>query len=483
MVDADAMTVALPGLGSAASPPGGIAAFARWRPWLNLSSVLMWVLGTATAAYASWASCADARGRRDKARRGGGGDDDDDDEGRDAASAPALELTLSHAGGFIVVASGMLLLLFFVDLYLAVTLLFCLSAMSSTAAVVFAPLLSRLLGRWRAERVLCDTGEALLGPVSLAEGLSHGCGLALALTWFALRHTWALAFALQDLFGCCLCVLFLGAIRLPSLRVATALLTLAFAYDVFFVFLSPLVFHESVMVKVATGNAPDEDPSYCEKYPTDYKGCATNELPMLLLLPRLFDFEGGITMLGLGDIVLPGLLLSFAARYDALVTTRTSNAAADINDGGGGGNWHGKLPPPRSSSVFGSALGARWPRHWALLVGGYAVGLAMANVAVAVTGMGQPALLYLVPCTLGPLVWTGRRDGTLAAMWEGPPEMADPDYDELFGSATTGGGGGEGGTGGVGAHGGLRVNPLQPEGASEGGARETEGEPLLVAMV
>ena len=41
---------------------------------------------------------------------------------------------------------------------------------------------------------------------------------------------------------------------------------------------------------------------------------------MLLLLPRIADYMGGYTMLGLGDIVLPGLLVSFAIRYD--VSTR-----------------------------------------------------------------------------------------------------------------------------------------------------------------
>jgi hypothetical protein len=35
--------------------------------------------------------------------------------------------------------------------------------------------------------------------------------------------------------------------------VATLLLTLALLYDVFFVFISPLIFHRSVMVEVATG--------------------------------------------------------------------------------------------------------------------------------------------------------------------------------------------------------------------------------------
>jgi len=37
---------------------------------------------------------------------------------------------------------------------------------------------------------------------------------------------------------------------------------------------------------------------------------------MLFAIPRVGDYQGGASMLGLGDIVLPGLLLSFASRFD-----------------------------------------------------------------------------------------------------------------------------------------------------------------------
>jgi signal peptide peptidase-like 2B len=51
----------------------------------------------------------------------------------------------------------------------------------------------------------------------------------------------------------CLCVLFLQVIKLPNLKIASLLLSLAFFYDIFFVFISPLFFEESVMVRVASG--------------------------------------------------------------------------------------------------------------------------------------------------------------------------------------------------------------------------------------
>ena len=47
----------------------------------------------------------------------------------------------------------------------------------------------------------------------------------------------------------------------------------------------------------------------------------------------------------------------------------------------------------------------------------------MANVAVYVMEMGQPALLYLVPCTLGSFCVKAHREGELAMMWRGPPSL------------------------------------------------------------
>jgi signal peptide peptidase-like protein 2B len=50
----------------------------------------------------------------------------------------------------------------------------------------------------------------------------------------------------------------------------------------------------------------------------------------------------------------------------------------------------------------------------------YAIGLAMANAAVYIMQMGQPALLYLVPCCLGTMVYIGHKSGELNDLWEGP---------------------------------------------------------------
>jgi len=38
-------------------------------------------------------------------------------------------------------------------------------------------------------------------------------------------------------------------------------------------------------------------------------------IPMLLKVPRLYDPWGGYSIIGFGDILLPGLLVSFCLRY------------------------------------------------------------------------------------------------------------------------------------------------------------------------
>ncbi|CAN0121420.1 unnamed protein product, partial [Ectocarpus sp. 6 AP-2014] len=297
-----------------------------------------------------------------------------------------LELGVEHTLVFVVFASGMLLF----NLGFRATLMFWLLASKATSAMVVLPLM-----RW-ARATLVDYGFLwsdgdggtvdcyCLGVLSGLEIASTITPMGLALWWVIVRNTASYAWVLQNLLGCCLCVTFLSTIRLPSIKVATFLLCLAFLLDISLVFLSA---QESVMVKVATGGEITQDPSFCEKYPTS-DGCQVESLPMVLELPRLWDYTGGYVMLGLGHIIIPGLLLSFAHRYDL-------------------------------------SVGLPWGKgYFVFMVAGYAVGLLMANMAVYVLAMGQPALLYLLPCTLGLFLFLSYNDGPLRMMWDGPPSLS-----------------------------------------------------------
>jgi len=163
------------------------------------------------------------------------------------------------------------------------------------------------------------------------------------------------------------------------------------------------------MVDVATsGGPPTADPSWCEKYPDGPECQGGDPLPMLFTIPRINDYAGGSSLLGLGDIVLPGLLLSFAARYDAAKKLVSAS--------------HSPSSRRMSSSTCRSGCGYFVPS-----VIGYAIGLAMANVAVYVMRMGQPALLYLVPCCLGVIVFLGWKRGELSDLWNTPKVLLSCD--------------------------------------------------------
>ncbi|GMQ02183.1 hypothetical protein CsSME_00048534 [Camellia sinensis var. sinensis] len=74
--------------------------------------------------------------------------------------------------------------------------------------------------------------------------------------------------------------------------VGTVLLSCAFLYDIFWVFVSKLFL-------VARGDKIGED-----------------GIPMLLKIPRMFDPWGGYSIIGFGDIIVPGLLVAFSLRFE-----------------------------------------------------------------------------------------------------------------------------------------------------------------------
>lgn len=236
-----------------------------------------------------------------------------------------------------------------------------------------------------------------------------------------------------------MCILFLSIIKLNSIRVAAILLVIAFFYDIFFVFVTPLLTKggKSIMITVATsGGPPKADPSWCEKYPRDNDCRGGDPLPMLLTVPRLFDYQGGSSLLGLGDIVLPGLLLSFAARFDEakkLVGLIQTGNTAEIY--------------PRSYNCLTVCCRSLCSGGYLIPVTvAYAVGLCMANLAVYLMQMGQPALLYLVPCCLGTMSFLGWKKGELKELWDGPNALRNADallYGEYDYDGQDGGGGGE----------------------------------------
>jgi len=163
-----------------------------------------------------------------------------------------------------------------------------------------------------------------------------------------------------------LAVTALSFVRIPSLKISVIILSLFFLYDIFWVFLSEYVFKKNVMVSVAT-----ELPS----------------LPMLIVMPRLLD--DGASLLGLGDIVLPGIFLCFLYRFDKAQNT------------------------PFKKGYF--------LRAWI----GYFLGFLLTLVMVYALQRGQPALLYLVPATILPTIGFSYSRGELRILWRGYKEVPE----------------------------------------------------------
>jgi len=118
-----------------------------------------------------------------------------------------------------------------------------------------------------------------------AGSFAAGClGLVAGVAWVVTRNA-LYSWPLHDALGIALILLLFRTLRVSTLKVACILLPLCFAYDIFMVFVTPLIFGgESVMVDVATGGAGGEP------------------LPMLLRVPRFGAPRGmqGYSMLGLG---------------------------------------------------------------------------------------------------------------------------------------------------------------------------------------
>lgn len=106
-------------------------------------------------------------------------------------------------------------------------------------------------------------------------------------------------------------------------------------------------------------------------------------LPGKLVFPSMHQ-AGHFSMLGLGDVVMPGLLLCFVLRYDAYKKTQLLPGGCETG-----------VPPPRHFSRISYF-------HCSLI--GYFLGLLTATVSSEVFKAAQPALLYLVPFTLLPLL-------------------------------------------------------------------------------
>ncbi|GAA5870901.1 hypothetical protein JCM1840_002725 [Sporobolomyces johnsonii] len=199
--------------------------------------------------------------------------------------------------------------------------------------------------------------------------LPLGCAVSFAQQYtghWILSNLVALAFAYNAI----------SLLYLDSFLTGAILLSGLFLYDIWWVFGSPAVFGPGadVMVSVAKNfNAP-----------------------IKIVFPKALATASDFTLLGLGDIVLPGVFLALALRFDYHLALKRAASTSSA--------------PPRPSSAFPKP-------YFYSCFGAYIAGLATTIFVMHTFRAAQPALLYLSPACVGSVVLTAWARGEVKDMW------------------------------------------------------------------
>ncbi|GAA5967632.1 hypothetical protein JCM8115_007009 [Rhodotorula mucilaginosa] len=175
----------------------------------------------------------------------------------------------------------------------------------------------------------------------------------------------------------------ISLIALDSFITGSILLAGLFVYDVWWVFGSQHVFGDNVMVEVATS----------------FDG------PIKIVFPRNLAAGRDFTLLGLGDIVLPGIFLALALRFDYALARARSPA------------------PLRPRANFAK------PYFMACFFA-YILGLCVTMAMMHYFRAAQPALLYLSPACILAVALTALARGELNAFWRYVEEEEEPSSQE-----------------------------------------------------
>ncbi len=176
------------------------------------------------------------------------------------------------------------------------------------------------------------------------------------------------------------------------------------------------------------------------------------DIPIKLVFPRPSDSDdepgskpNNYAMLGLGDVVLPGIMIGLALRFDLyLFYLRKQLKSSDslrpeydektktaiikpkyvsVSNRWGERFWcwsPGSTPTPRDLKAHITTRDtATFPKvYFYASVVGYIFGMLVTLTVMHVAAHAQPALLYLVPGVLGSLWGTALLRGELKEMWE-----------------------------------------------------------------
>ncbi|KAI3932183.1 hypothetical protein MKW92_014324 [Papaver armeniacum] len=275
---------------------------------------------------------------------------------RSVKSTPPTEtMSNEHAMRFPLVGSAMLLSLFLLfkflskDLVNAVLTCYFIVLGIIALSATLVPAISRFLPKlWNDEVIVWHLPYFRSVEVEFTRSqLVAAIPGTFFCVWYAKQKHWLA----NNVLGLAFCIQGIEMLSLGSFKTGGILLVGLFFYDIFWVFFTP------VMVSVAK----------------------SFDAPIKLLFPTA-DAARPYSMLGLGDIVIPGIFVALALRFDVS---------------------RGKEIRYFNSAFFG-----------------YALGIILTIVVMNWFQAAQPALLYIVPAVIGSLavhcLWNGEVKQLLA---------------------------------------------------------------------
>ncbi|KAM4744519.1 signal peptide peptidase-like 2A isoform 2-T2 [Anableps anableps] len=214
--------------------------------------------------------------------------------------------------------------------------------------------------------------------------------ISVAVVWGVYRNEDRWIWILQNLLGFAFCLNFMKTITLSNFKICVILLSLLLLYDVFFVFITPFFTKNgvSIMVQVALGPdaAGEKTQGNMVEIPAEPQA-PSEKIPVVMRVPRFSAWAQNLcgmqfSILGYGDIIVPGLLVAYCSRFDVWINSR-------------------------KKIYFLSCCFA------------YFLGMVLTFAVMLLSGMGQPALLYLVPFTLITSAIVAGCRGEMRQFWTG----------------------------------------------------------------
>ncbi|XP_078101523.1 signal peptide peptidase-like 2A isoform X2 [Sander vitreus] len=345
---------------------------------IDASIAVMLLIAIVTVALGGYWSGACERARLNGVGAGGGGGESKADSGELSLYSP-LKVVF-----FVALMCGMLVLMYFfynVLVYVIIGI-FCLASASALFSCLDAVM----------EKLGCGTGSFSIRNCNLSVRsfiLAAVC-ISIAVVWGVYRNEDRWIWILQDLLGIAFCLNFMKTISLSNFKICVILLSLLLVYDVFFVFITPFFTKNgvSIMVQVALGPDASGEKTQGNMVEVPAEPQAPSEkLPVVMRVPRFSAWAQNLcgmqfSILGYGDIIVPGLLVAYCSRFDVWI-----NSSKKI--------------------YFVSCCIA------------YLLGMMVTFAVMLLSGMGQPALLYLVPFTLITSAVVAGCRGEIRQFWAG----------------------------------------------------------------